>query len=33
MYTADGQFMFIEKVEEAWFKKFELPDPPKGFKE
>ena len=31
MYSADGQFLFESEPEEAWFKKFDLPDPPKGF--
>ena len=32
MYSADGQFLFETEPEEAWFKKLDLPDPPKGFK-
>lgn len=32
MYSADGGFLFEKEPEEAWFKKFEYPDLPKGFK-
>lgn len=33
MHTADGSFVFENEMEEAWFKKVDLPDIPKNFKE
>ena len=33
MHTADGQFMGKDEVEEAWFIRALVPNPPKEFKE